>query len=141
MMDEFLQLLIKYFNSYNLVPPEVQSTDIGADREKSYLYDLPETPDNVVVFKNYSTKHASLQVKNVGVKRIQIIVRNKSQKQAFEIIQGLYYFLLQRPESIEELNSKTWAIFDCKRGPTKITIDEKHRHIWSLSFPVTTNLF
>lgn len=146
-MDDFLHLLIAYFAENGVAPPEVKSTD--TNREKSYLYDLPDSkddPDNVFVFRNYHTRHASLVAKNVGVKYIQVLVRNRSQKMAFEHIQKLYLFLLRQSdieqnEVIHYLNSSTWAIFDCNEGPIKIQIDERGRHIWGLSFPVKTNLY
>lgn len=146
-MDDFLQLLIKYLAVHNVAPPEVQATDI--DREKSYLYDLPDRkddPDNVFAFRNYHTKHAPSLAKNVGVMYVQVLVRNVSQKQAFSKIQTLYLFLLQKSDANQDnmfqaLSENVWAIFDCQQGPIKIQIDEQGRHIWGLSFSVKTNLY
>jgi hypothetical protein len=147
-MDKFLQLLIAYFALHNVAPPEVKATD--TNREKSYLFDLPDAkddPDHVFVFRNYFTRHASLKAKNVGVKYVQVIVRAKSQKQAFEDLQKLYLFILRQSDISQEdgnihyLDSSTWVIFDCQEGPIKIQIDERGRHIWGLSFPVKTNIF
>lgn len=146
-MDEFLQLLIAYFAANNVAPPEIQTTD--TDREKSYLYDIPDRqddPDHVFVFRNYFTRHASLLAKNVCVKYIQILVRSSSQKIAFNDLQRLYRFILsqssiENDEVIHYLNDFTWVIFDCTAGPLKIKIDEQGRHIWGLSFPVKTNLY
>jgi hypothetical protein len=147
-MDEFLQELIAYFAAHNVAPPEVKATD--TNREKSYLFDLPDDkddPDHVFVFRNYFTRHASLKVKNVGVKYVQVLVRAKTQKQAFDDVQKLYLFLLQQSDVAQEdsnihyLNTSTWVIFDCQAGPIKIQIDERGRHIWGLSFPVKTNIF
>lgn len=146
-MDEFLRLLIAYFATNNVAPPEVQATD--TNREKSYLHDLPDSkddPDHVFVFRNYFTRHASLVAKNVGVKYVQVLVRAESQKQAFDDLQKLYLFLLtksdiEQGEVIQYLNTTTWAIFDCQEGPIKVQIDERGRHIWGLSFPVKTNLY
>ena len=146
-MDEFLRLLIAYFETNNVAPPEVQATD--THREKSYLHDLPDgkdDPNHVFVFRNYFTRHASLVAKNVGVKYVQVLVRAESQKQAFDDLQKLYLFLLtksdiEQGEVIQYLNTTTWAIFDCQEGPIKVQIDERGRHIWGLSFPVKTNLY
>jgi len=146
-MDEFLRLLIAYFATNNVAPPEVQATD--TNREKSYLHDLPDgkdDPNHVFVFRNYFTRHASLVAKNVGVKYVQVLVRAESQKQAFDDLQKLYLFLLaksdiEQGEVIQYLNTTTWAIFDCQEGPIKVQIDERGRHIWGLSFPVKTNLY
>jgi hypothetical protein len=146
-MDEFLRLLIAYFATNNVAPPEVQATD--TNREKSYLHDLPDgkdDPNHVFVFRNYFTRHASLVAKNVGVKYVQVLVRAESQKQAFDDLQKLYLFLLTKSDIeqgkvIQYLNTTTWAIFDCQEGPIKVQIDERGRHIWGLSFPVKTNLY
>lgn len=145
-MDEFLQQLIAYLVTKGVVPPEVQSTDVN--REKSYLHDLPsktDDPNFVFVFRNYLTRHASLVAKNVGVKYIQVLVRSDSQKQAFDAIQKLYLYLLEASdvssEVIQYLTPTVWAVFDCQRGPVKLDIDDRGRHIWSLSFPVKTNLY
>lgn len=149
-MDQFLQLLIAYFASYDVAPPEVQPTDLN--REKSYLYDLPnkdDDPDFVFVFRAYWNRHASLVPKNIAVRHIQVLVRHREQKMAFEHLQKLYLFILKQTmfeenddqDIIHYLNSTTWVIFDCQQGPIKIDIDEKGRHIWGLSFAVKTNLF
>lgn len=147
-MDEFLQLLIAYFASHDVAPPEVKATD--TNREKSYLFDLPDAeddPDHVFMFRNYHTRHASTVAKNVGVKYIQVLVRASSQKQAFSDLDKLYRFLLGQSDVAQEggnihyLNTSTWAIFDCQQGPIKVEIDERGRHIWGLSFPVKTNIY
>jgi len=138
-MDEFLQALIKFMSVAGIVPPEVTPSD--TDREKSYLGSLPTTPDKVVMFKTYYTNIASLTPKNVGVKYIQVISRAASEKVAFDQIQQVYLFLLKRPEFIENISSKYWCIFDVRNGPIPLLADKQGRHIWSLSFPVKTNLY
>lgn len=146
-MDKFLQLLIAYLALNSVAPPEVKPSD--TNREKSYLHDLPdrrEDPDKVFVFSNYHTRHSSLVAKNIGVKYIQVLVRARSQKEAFDAIQRLYEFLLKQSsvedgEVIHYLDTTTWAIFDCREGPIRIEIDERGRHIWGLSFPVKTNIY
>lgn len=143
-MDDFLQALIKFLYDNDVAPAEVTITD--ASLEKSYMYDLPESPDHVFVFRTYQTIHASLIAKNVGVKYIQVLVRDKQQKTAFADIQKLYEFLLhisdvEQNEVIQDLINGYWAIFDCTNGPVKIQIDEHGRHVWGLSFAVKTNIY
>ena len=138
-MDEFLTALVKFLSDNNIVPPEVKSAD--TDREKTYFVSLPAKPDNVVTFNVYRTTIASLTPKQVGVKRVQVLARNKSRKAAFNQIQKLYMFLLQRPEFIENISPTQWVIFDVREGPIELDQDDRGNHIWSLSFPVKTNLF
>lgn len=138
-MDTFLSLLVKWLADQNIVPPELKSTD--TNKEKTYLVDMPASPTNVVVFINYKTSIASLTPKQVGVKRIQVLVRNKSQKAAYLQIYKIYQCLLNRPEFIEYLDPDHWVIFDVKEEPVKLSQDDKGNHIWSFSFPVKTNLF
>ncbi|MDD2230532.1 MAG: minor capsid protein [Candidatus Cloacimonetes bacterium] len=147
-MDNFLEKLISYLSVHNVAPALIQASDV--DREKSYLFDLPgdkDDPDDVFVFNNYHTSHASATAKNVGIKYVQVIVRASSQQNAHLRIFTLYKFLLEQSDvdqvdgNIRYLDSDTWVIFDCNQGPIKIKIDEQGRHIWGLSFPVKTNLF
>lgn len=142
---DFLKELIQFLNKSTdesgvpIVPPEVSSED--NDREKSYLDSLPSEPNNVYVFKIYNTKVASLVNKQAGVHYVQLIVRNESNKQAYQNIERVWKFLLNRPEFIEDINPNRWVIFDVRSGPIKIQTDEKGNHLWSLSFPVKTSLF
>lgn len=142
---DFLKDLIAFFNSCvddeNVVicPPEVQADDI--EREKSYLFDLPKEPENVYVFKEYNTKVPTLVDKQAGVRYVQIIVRNRSNKMAYANINRIWKFLLKRPELIEDINDHRWCIFDVRNGPVKLENDTKGNYLWSLSFPVTTNLY
>ena len=142
---EFLKDLIAFFNSsvddngVPICPPEVQSSD--KDREKSYLYDLPKDPVNVYVFRDYNTKVPTLVDKSAGVISVQVMCRNKSAKVAYMNIVRIWKFLLKRPDLIEDINDHRWCIFDVKSGPVKLENDEKGNFLWSLSFPVTTNLY
>jgi hypothetical protein len=138
-MDEVMKLLVKFFAQHSVAPPEVTPED--TDREKTYLVDLPERPDAVFLFRETSARQSKIVGKNVTVKRIQCIVRSRSQTTAYERIHRLYLFLLQRVAEIEELNSNHWMILDCSRGPQKHSIDEEGRHLWSLTFVMTVNLF
>jgi hypothetical protein len=146
-MNKFLQLFIAHLAAHNVAPPEIQSSDV--DRSKSYLYDLPDRkddPDDVFAFRIYHTRHAKSVAKNVGVVYIQVLVRAFSQKDAYDRIYKLYHFLLQQSDVAENdivqyLDTTTWVIIDCQRGPIKVKIDEQGRHIWGLSFPVKTNLY
>ena len=141
----FLKDLIIFFNSCKddddipICPPEIQVEDI--DREKSYLFDLPTEPENVYVFKEYNTKVPTLVDKQFGVRYVQIIVRNKSNKIAYANINRIWKFLLKRPDFIEDINEHRWCIFDIRSGPVKLENDTKGNYLWSLSFPVTTNLY
>lgn len=142
---DFLRDLITFFNSYTddenvaICPPEVQVNDI--EREKSYLFDLPTEPENVYVFKEYNVKVPTLVDKQAGVRYVQVIVRNRSNKIAYANINRLWKFLLKRPEFIEDINDHRWCIFDVRSGPVKMENDTKGNYLWSLSFPVTTNLY
>lgn len=144
-MDLFLQLLIHFLSSSDIVPPEVRAND--TDRVKSYLYDLPDRandPDTVYAFRNYLTRHASGVATNIGTKWIQVLIRSQSQKDAYSRIHKLYDFLLQLSEikngNITYMDEEYWGIFSCAQGPVKSHVDEHGRHIWSLSFTVRTNL-
>ena len=142
---DFLKELISFLSSaldedgFPICPPEVLPSD--TDREKSYLYDLPKSPENVFVFRDYDTKVPTLSDKQAGVIHVQIIVRNKSAKIAYINIYRLWKFLLNRPEYVEDINDHRWCIFDVKSGPVKLENDEHGNYLWSLSFPVTTNLY
>jgi hypothetical protein len=138
-MDEFLSALISYFHAATLMPAEVLTSD--TDREKTYQVDLPATPNNVVCMINYRTEIGGLGLKEVGVKRIQIIVRNDSQKVAFNIVNSVYLHLLQLTGNITDISVKYFGIFDVKAGPVNAGMDTDGRHLWSLSFPVKVNLY
>ena len=135
-MDPFISLLITFLASNGLIPPEVLPEDV--DRQKTYLEDIPEDPDNVVVVKTYRTEHASMVGKEACIKRLQVIVRNVSNKEAFNIINNLYKFLLIRPEPIEYISATQWVIFDITAGPINLGRDDKGRAQWAFSFPAKT---
>ena len=61
-------------------------------------------------------------------------------KNPYNIVR-IWKFLLKRPDLIEDINDHRWCIFDVKSGPVKLENDEKGNFLWSLSFPVTTNLY
>jgi hypothetical protein len=138
-MDPFLVALIAWLAASDIVPPMMTPSD--TDLQKSYLYSLPDAPDKVVAFRNYYTNSPSVVPKQVGVKYIQVTFRDVTQKGAFEAVQKLYMFLLQRPEPIDWISDKYYCIFDVRNGPIPLSDDEKGRHRWSLSFPVKTNLY
>lgn len=138
-MDEFLSALIAFFYSATLIPAEVLTAD--TDRAKTYQADLPATPNNVVCMINYRTEIGGLGLKEVGVKRIQIIVRNDSQKAAYNVVNGVYLHLLQLTGNITDISAKYFGIFDIKAGPVNAGMDADGRHLWSLSFPVKVNLY
>ena len=134
-----MKLLIAYFAQQGLAPPEVQPDD--TDREKTYLVDLPEDPDNIFLFRETSSRVSRIHpiLKRGSVKRLQCIIRNTNQGEAFAKIEALYKFIIRdRDEMIEELNSEYKMILDCSRGPWKLSIDEKGRHLWSLAINLTT---
>lgn len=142
---DFLHELILYLSQQKdsegvyIIPPEV--TDADVDREKTYLVDLPATPDNVYVFNAYDIQLPSLTPKSVGVIRIQLQVRNIKQAVAISNIYRVWNFLINRADFIEDISSTRWVIFDVKQGPGKLGVDEKGNHIWTFSFPVTTQLY
>ena len=97
------------------------------------------TNDNNIV--HYNTKVPTLVDKSAGVISVQVVCRNKSAKVAYMNIVRIWKFLLKRPDLIEDINDHRWCIFDVKSGPVKLENDEKGNFLWSLSFPVTTNLY
>lgn len=137
-MRKFLSELVTFLATQGLIPPEVTEADM--DREKTYLFELPSTPDNITMCTIYRTENASMVAKETCVHYVQIIIRNRRQDVALEQITSLYMFLLQRPDIIENITPDRWVIFDVQRGPVNLGRDEQNRSRWALSFPVKTQI-
>lgn len=135
----FIKTLANFLATSDIIPPLVTPEDM--DREKTYEITLPDSPDNVYVITQYDTDIASMVAKNVCVAHIQIIIRNTSQGVVFSQMEKLHQFLLDRPEPIEDITDSTWCIFDVRKGPISLGQDAQGRYLWSLSFPVKTNIF
>lgn len=121
------------------MPAEVQRTD--TDREKTYLQDLPDLPDNVYCLRWYDTSLPTLVGKQTGVYYVQVIVRNKSHAQALTNINKLWRFLINRSEPIEDIAQNCWVIFDVQSGPIDLGRDKKGNYLYSLNIPIKTNMF
>lgn len=134
----FLNDLVAFFASNNVMPAEVTSSD--TNREKTHLQYLPAEPDNVWCAKIYDTDVPTLVGKQAGVYRIQVIARNKSHSKVFNDIYKLWQFLINRPELIEDLNGY-YVIFDAQNGPIPSGQDDKGNYLYTLNFPVKTKMF
>lgn len=135
-MEDFLRALIVFLSSHDVMPEEVQPTDV--DREKTYILNIPTEPDNVFVVMQYRSDLPSTFNKEFAVRRIQIICRNLSEGNALSNMEAIYNFLKDRPEPIEEMNDTYWAMFDIQTGPVRLSPDERGRYLYSLSFPIKT---
>lgn len=134
----FLNDLVEFFADNDVMPPEVTPQD--TDREKTYLQNLPATPDKVCCVRLYDTDLPTLANKQTGVYRIQVIMRNRNHTTVFDDIYKLWKFLINRPEYIEDLNDY-FVIFDAQKGPIPLGQDEKGNYLYSLNFPVKTKMF
>jgi hypothetical protein len=136
----FLNDLVAFFASKNLMPSEIASSD--TDREKTYMQYLPAEPANVWCIKIYDAIVPPLVGKQAGVYRIQVTVRNKSHKTAFNNIYALWQFLINRPDFIEAITvDGYYVIFDAQNGPIPAGQDEKGNYLYTLNFPVKTKMF
>lgn len=140
----FLNDLVAFFHTNNVMPPEVTPSD--TDREKTYLQYLPDTPDKVWCVKIYDSDVPSLVGKQAGVYRIQVIARNKNHGAVYNDIYALWQFLINRPELIEEikdigLDEDYYVIFDAQTGPLPSGQDEKGNYLYTLNFPVKTKMY
>lgn len=126
----------------NVLPPEVTSKDVtDKEREKTHLQTLPDAPAKACAVRWYDTSVSTLVGKQVGVYRIQVLMRNPKHGEVLKDIEALWKFLLNRPEPIEDINEKRWVIFDVQSGPVPLGQDEKGNYLYSLNFPVKTQLF
>lgn len=138
-MLEFLKAFTAWLYSQDIIPREVQDTDIGDDRNnKTYLMNLPEDVPNVFCVRQYNMRLASLVAKDTCVRYIQIIIRNDNHAQAIMDSEKIFQCLKVRPDFIEDMDDKYWVIIDCINGPVKMDEDSQGRYLYSLSFPITT---
>lgn len=126
----------------NILPPEVTPRDVTPkEREKTYLQALPDAPAKAYAVHWYDTSVPTLVGKQTGVYRIQVLMRNPKHGEVLNDIEKLWKFLLNRPEPIEDITDKRWVIFDVQSGPVSLGQDDKGNYLYSLNFPVKTQLF
>lgn len=140
-MESFLHSLVAFFAANNIVPPEVQTGDV--DLEGTYLYELPAQPNNVYAFNLYEQALPRLGGQGFAVKYLQVIVRNKSMTQAQRDMERIFNFVVSLADPtkdfIQEIDGK-FHIFEPGSGPVRLNRDEQKNFIWSLSFPVKTQV-
>lgn len=136
---DFLHAFIAWLASFGVLPPEVLASD--ADREKTYLVYLPDSPDKAVSVRIYDGMLPSLAGKQAGVFRIQVLMRNPSHAEVANDIFTLWQFLCDRPEYIEDISPNYWVIIDTQTPPIPAGRDDKGNYLYSLNFPVTTKMF
>lgn len=125
-----------------VLPPEVTPSDATcAEREKTFLQALPDSPAKACCVRWYDTSVPALVGKQAGVYRIQVLMRNPKHGEVLKDIETLWKFLLNRPELIEDISDTRWVIFDVQSGPIPLGQDEKGNYLYSLNFPVKTQLF
>ena len=138
-MLEFLKAFVVWLNGQEILPKEVEETDMGDDRNnKTYLMNLPEDVPNVFCVRQYNMRLAPLVAKDACVRYIQIIVRNERHERAILDSEKIFQFLKNRPDFIEDMDDNYWVIIDCNSGPVKMDEDSQGRYLYSLSFPITT---
>lgn len=141
-MEEFLHALVAFLSANTPMPPEVTVKDVlPQDREKTYLQTLPPKPAKAWSIRIYDGTLPTLTNKQAGIYRVQIIVRNPRQGEAFRDISSVWQFLINRPEYIEDMDSQFWVIFDVQSVPIFLEQDEAGNYLYSLNFPVKTKMF
>ena len=130
-MEEFLRVFVSFLNKENLMP---------AVEEGTWLTELPDEPDNVFMIRQYYGDVPKLGGKDNCIRYLQIYVRNTSNHLAAEAIDKIFYYLTHLPEYIMDLDATHWAIIDVRNTPLKHTTDERGRFLYSLSFPVKTQI-
>jgi hypothetical protein len=138
-METFLHTLVAFLADHGVLPPEVQGAD--ANREKTYLQYLPDSPDNAICVRIYEGSLPSLVDKQAGIYRVQFIVRNSSHSEALADMTKLWRFLCSRPEPIEDIAPGVWAIIDVQTVPSPLGRDEKGNYLYSLNVPIKTSMY
>ena len=139
---DFVRKLIAFLADNGVLPPEVTSSDkTEVERQKTYLQTLPDSPAKAYCVRWYDTNVSSVVNKQVGIYRIQVMMRNPKHGEVLREIEALWKFLLQRPEPIEDITDDCWVIFDIQSGPIPLGQDDKGNYLYSLNFPVKTQLF
>lgn len=138
-MLEFLKAFAAWLHTHDILPREVEASDVDADRNnKTYLMNLPEDAPDVFCLRQYNMRLAPLVDKGACVRYIQIIVRNAIHEKAIQDSEKIFQFLKMRPEFIEDISPEYWVIIDCTSGPVKLDEDSQGRYLYSLSLPITT---
>lgn len=139
-MLEFLHFFVKWLSDNGIIPPEVSEDDDDASREnKTWLQQWPEDVDNAYCVRQYRALMPKLSRKDAGVRKIQIMVRNRSHLTCLTEIEKVFDFLRLRDEVIEDLDETHWAIISCSTGPVKLEDDARGNSRYSISFSITTS--
>ena len=98
---EFVRALVAFLSKNGVLPPEVTSSDVAEkEREKTYLQALPDAPAKAYCVRWYDTSVSTLVNKQVGVYRIQVLMRNPKQGELLTEIEALWRFLLHKVASV-----------------------------------------
>lgn len=136
---EFVHKLIAFLAANSVLPAEIQPSD--TDRSKTYLQALPDEPAKAYCVNWYDTSLPSIHDKQAGVYRIQVVMRNPKHSEVLQDITGLWKFLINRPEPIDDIGDGYYAIFDCTSGPNPLGKDDHGNYQYSLNFPVKSKTF
>ena len=101
-----------------------------------FIYLKPKDPDNIVVLNEYKGSKVA-QFTNTNVRSVQVLVRDKRNKSAYEKIWEIYD-LLHRNDNIIMLGNKL-SLIALRHTPMSIGIDEKGRYEWVLNVGITYN--
>lgn len=106
----------------------------------TFLDFMPESPDNIVVLREYTGDPVS-RYTNVVHRSVQVVVRNKSateaQKLAIDLCKA---FMLS--DDVQRINftSTRWGQVHVRQVPFKIKQDDRDRTQYGFNLGITTNL-
>lgn len=96
----------------------------------------PNEPDNTVVLFEYKGSKVA-QFTNTSIRSVQILVRNKRNISASELIWEIYD-LLNKKDNIIMIGDKL-CLIAIRNTPFQMGIDDKGRYEWVLNLGVTYN--
>lgn len=126
-----LELLVTYCAAKGVLVGD------GVDAFRDFM---PDAPDNVVVFHEYSGDHIS-QFTTAVHRSVQVKVRNKSSTEARAKAIELMRVFKAAPESLRiDFTDAHWGQVYIRQAPFKLSQDTSDRTTYCFNLGITTNI-
>lgn len=111
------------------------------DGEDSFRNFMPEAPDVITVFFEYSSDAPLPQYTEHVHRSVQIVTRAKTDEDAKEQAFRLYGVFVAETESLRiDFSSSDWGQVYIRQLPFKIGQDESERVTYAFNLGITTNI-
>jgi len=113
------------------------ATADGTDIFRDYT---PDEPDNIIILNEYDSVPSFYRGVMMGIRYVQIVVRNTSATTAKTKADALYHLFNDSEENILNITASRPAVITPKQMPFKITVDERQRVLYGFNLAIMTKI-